>query len=394
MSPFFYILDYCHIKPGRTPQDAIDNFDLTICGVSFYGGNDWVVPDPELSFACKTTLQSTTSNRIIVQYIDNLYKQANRCLHEVVHEMRLHKRMLKNGHSPSAATMLLRSAIDILQPNVFLSEDRWPVFPFTHPTKDISFLRLVCNIKCHLILKASLELFRQGYNRNLCQPGRRCTICNYKTAVCFHNEVVERYVSRFEKYTARGITIIGPELEKYKQCGVFRKVDNVHQMSRGVYIFVRPDYYYNVDDSIDESKIGYFKDLTGQASKDKSKSTKSTASKTALKEEVNFDSDDDVIKVKRNKKGSKKRAPKQKKKALHIYDSDSDESSSPPVQQKKKQKRIPYSKEEKDTLLMGVERFGTGEWVKIRSYYDEVFSVNNRSNVNLKDLYRTLTKDA
>ena len=152
MSPFFYILDYCHIKPGRTPQDAIDNFDLTICGVSFYGGNDWVVPDPELSFARKTTLQSTTSNRIIVQYIDNLYKQANRCLHEVVHEMRLHKRMLKNGHSPSAATMLLRSAIDILQPNVFLSEDRWPVFPFTYPTKDISFLRLVCNIKCHLIL--------------------------------------------------------------------------------------------------------------------------------------------------------------------------------------------------------------------------------------------------
>ena len=101
-----------------------------------------------------------------------------------------------------------------------------------------------------------------------------------------------------------------------------------------------------------------------------------------------------MIKVKRNKKGSKKRAPKQKKKALHIYDSDSDESSSPPVQQKKKQKRIPYSKEEKDTLLMGVERFGTGEWVKIRSYYDEVFNVNNRSNVNLKDLYRTLTKDA
>ena len=70
----------------------------------------------------------------------------------------------------------------------------------------------------------------------------------------FHNEVVERYISRFEKYTVRGITIIGPELEKYKQCGVFRKVDNVHQMSRGVSIFVRPDYYYNVDDSIDERK--------------------------------------------------------------------------------------------------------------------------------------------
>jgi len=143
-------------------------------------------------------------------------------------------------------------------------------------------------------------------------------------------------------------------------------------------------------------KIGYFKDLTGQAKKSSTKS-KSAASKTALKDEVNFDSDDDVIRVKRNKKGSKKRAPHQKKKALHIYDSDSDDSddSTPPlVQQKKKQKRIPYSKEEKDTLLMGVERFGKGEWIKIRSYYNEVFSVNNRSNVNLKDLYRTLTKDA
>jgi len=51
--------------------------------------------------------------------------------------------------------------------------------------------------------------------------------------VYFHNEVVERYISRFEKYTAQGITIIGPELEKYKQYGVFQKVDNVHQMSRG-----------------------------------------------------------------------------------------------------------------------------------------------------------------
>jgi len=251
LSPFFYILDYCHIKPGRTPQDAIDNFDLTICGVSFYGGNDWVVPDPELSFARKTTLQSTIGNKIIVQYIDNLYKQANRCLHEVVHEMRVHKRMLKNGHSPSAATMLLRSAIDILQPNVFLSEDRWPVFPFTYPTKDISFLRLVYDIKCHLIFMAIMGLFRQGYGKYL---GERFTwSLAYEKAVCFHNEVVKRYVSRFEKYTARGITIIGPELEKYKQCGVLRSVADIRQVSRGVSIFVRPDYYYNVNGHNDES---------------------------------------------------------------------------------------------------------------------------------------------
>ncbi|KAK1747708.1 hypothetical protein QTG54_001671, partial [Skeletonema marinoi] len=59
---------------------------------------------------------------------------------------------------------------------------------------------------------------------------------------------------------------------------------------------------------------------------------------------------------------------------------------------KKKQKRIPYSEEEKGALLQGVEEFGKGEWRKIRDQYADIFDVNKRSTVNLKDLYRTLTK--
>jgi len=59
---------------------------------------------------------------------------------------------------------------------------------------------------------------------------------------------------------------------------------------------------------------------------------------------------------------------------------------------KKKQKRIPYSEEEKGALLQGVEEFGKGEWRKIRDHYADIFDVNKRSTVNLKDLYRTLTK--
>ena len=71
----------------------------------------------------------------------------------------------------------------------------------------------------------------------------------------------------------------------------------------------------------------------------------------------------------------------------------SDDTSPPPVQKKKKRvKRIPYTDEEKETLLLGVERFGKGNWAQIRSYYSDVFKKNGRSGVQLKDLYRTLTK--
>jgi len=59
---------------------------------------------------------------------------------------------------------------------------------------------------------------------------------------------------------------------------------------------------------------------------------------------------------------------------------------------KGRKKRIPYSEIEKSSLLKGVNRFGIGEWRVIQEYYSDVFKVNERSNINLKDLYRTLTK--
>ena len=59
---------------------------------------------------------------------------------------------------------------------------------------------------------------------------------------------------------------------------------------------------------------------------------------------------------------------------------------------RKQKKRVRYTDEEKEALLKGVTLFGVGKWGDIREHYDEVFSKNNRTNVNLKDLYRTLTK--
>lgn len=59
-----------------------------------------------------------------------------------------------------------------------------------------------------------------------------------------------------------------------------------------------------------------------------------------------------------------------------------------PVVQTKKP--IPYTDEEKRMLLEGVAKFGVGKWREILKKYD--FTENNRTAVNLKDLYRTLRR--
>jgi hypothetical protein len=59
-----------------------------------------------------------------------------------------------------------------------------------------------------------------------------------------------------------------------------------------------------------------------------------------------------------------------------------------PVIQTKKP--IPYTDEEKRMLLEGVAKFGVGKWKEILMEYD--FTENNRTAVNLKDLYRTLRR--
>ena len=75
------------------------------------------------------------------------------------------------------------------------------------------------------------------------------------------------------------------------------------------------------------------------------------------------------------------------------FDSDSeDEVELKFAPSKKKVRRVPYSEEEKGALLQGVEEFGKGNWAKIRDHYADIFGVNKRTAVNLKDLYRTLTK--
>lgn len=53
-------------------------------------------------------------------------------------------------------------------------------------------------------------------------------------------------------------------------------------------------------------------------------------------------------------------------------------------------KGTPYTDDEKIALLKGVNTYGIGRWDKILEVYLGLYAINNRSYVNLKDLYRNL----
>mmetsp|Transcript_3562 Transcript_3562/g.5156 ORF Transcript_3562/g.5156 Transcript_3562/m.5156 type:complete len:199 (-) Transcript_3562:80-676(-) len=61
-----------------------------------------------------------------------------------------------------------------------------------------------------------------------------------------------------------------------------------------------------------------------------------------------------------------------------------------------KKKRTVYTKEEKMHLLLGLALFSNidnNPYAKTISFFPSVFSKNNRNNINLKDLWRTLKQE-
>ena len=259
---------YYYIKPGRLPQEAINLFDIVICGTSYYGRDGWVIPSPDLSFACQTDLNSTASNDIALKFMSNLHSQSNRCLFDVANDMGLYRRILDNGYTPSRASGLLASAIQQLQPNVFKSDGNLPLpaFPFRFLVAEISLLRLVYDMKCHLLYRAVMELFEQGcdqysYMRDLYNNviSRLDMSDLHPTLVHLHNTLIGRFVSRINKYKEeRGIVINGiPNFANYKQSGVLESVDSLLEMSNGMSIFSRSDYYYAMDEDDDANAMEY-----------------------------------------------------------------------------------------------------------------------------------------
>ena len=240
-------------------------FDIVICGTSYYGRDGWVVPSPDLSFARQTDLSSTASNNIALKFMSNLHSQSNRCLFDVANDMGLYRRILDNGNTPSRASGLLVSAIQRLQPNVFTSDGNLPSFPYRFPVADISLLRLVCDMKFHLLYRAVMELFEQGcdqysYMRDLYNNviSRLDMSDLHPTLVHLHNTLIGRFVTRIDKYKERGIAINGiPDFANYKQSGVLESVDSLLEMSNGMSIFARSDYYYAMDEDDDANAMDF-----------------------------------------------------------------------------------------------------------------------------------------
>ena len=179
--------------------------------------------------------------------------------------MGLYRRILDNGNTPSRASGLLVSAIQRLQPNVFTSDGNLPSFPYRFPVADISLLRLVCDMKFHLLYRAVMELFEQGcdqysYMRDLYNNviSRLDMSDLHPTLVHLHNTLIGRFVTRIDKYKERGIAINGiPDFANYKQSGVLESVDSLIEMSNGMSIFARSDYYYAMDEDDDANAMDF-----------------------------------------------------------------------------------------------------------------------------------------
>ena len=179
--------------------------------------------------------------------------------------MGLYRRILDNGNTPSRASGLLVSAIQRLQPNVFTSDGNLPSFPYRFPVADISLLRLVCDMKFHLLYRAVMELFEQGcdqysYMRDLYNNviSRLDMSDLHPTLVHLHNTLIGRFVTRIDKYKERGIAINGiPDFANYKQSGVLESVDSLLEMSNGMSIFARSDYYYAMDEDDDANAMDF-----------------------------------------------------------------------------------------------------------------------------------------
>ena len=52
--------------------------------------------------------------------------------------------------------------------------------------------------------------------------------------------------------------------------------------------------------------------------------------------------------------------------------------------------RHPWTDEEMDALVLGLEKFGVGKWVQIKNEYGHI--LRNRNSVQVKDKYRNMKK--
>ncbi|XP_028752563.1 uncharacterized protein LOC114712251 isoform X2 [Neltuma alba] len=76
----------------------------------------------------------------------------------------------------------------------------------------------------------------------------------------------------------------------------------------------------------------------------------------------------------------------------HTYEWDDPFNDLPEGSSKKRKRKVRWSSEEEDALRAGVKKFGKGNWKPILRFYSEIFTKTGRTEVDLKDKWRNLTR--
>lgn len=244
------------------PREAICNFSMPICGISCYG-ELWNIPCQDKTYEYRTQLRPSIFNEMSLEYLALIDKEARRNLDDVANEMNL----------INIGCIRYKRAIARLGSNVFCPDNKYPVFPFFSPERDISFLRLIFDIKCHLIHNALMKLNRHRRYRHYLRYGE--VVRRNTSPHTVHNMIIEKYVTKYIKYIDNGVVIDGlcSDFHHYRSSGVVHVVDDVSKMSRGMNATIASNYYYpeyytdgeyedsadsdsdNYDDNDDESDV-------------------------------------------------------------------------------------------------------------------------------------------
>ncbi|XP_054793119.1 uncharacterized protein LOC129298725 isoform X2 [Prosopis cineraria] len=102
---------------------------------------------------------------------------------------------------------------------------------------------------------------------------------------------------------------------------------------------------------------------------------------------------DDILKKQYSADCSNVQRPSlmQRNSTAHTYKDDSF-NDLPGGSPKKRRRQGKWSSEEEDALRAGVKKFGKGNWRSIRKFYSEIFTKTGRTEVDLKDKWRNLTR--
>lgn len=198
-----------------------------------------------MTFESRTNLGMSRDTAVTQAYLANLAKEARRDIFQVASDMGLPRKFAayqwSKGLDRDKIDSKYRKLINSLG-CVFLDSDEYPKILQERvprfPEKDVSFLKLVFEVRCYLITNAISKLAIQGYHADY------VGVPYLDEPHLFHNMIVGQNVSRYIKYSNRGVLIEGCDLDAYKDLGLLDEVSDLREQSKGLSDHFSTDYYF------------------------------------------------------------------------------------------------------------------------------------------------------